>query len=104
MAGSSKEKLNGMIISDTSIRQPVFITMIMLLTLVIGLLSYTSLPVNLLPDSSIPTIAVVVSYPGAGPESAADQVGKPIENTLNTLNGVKHITSTSSEAVTQIIA
>ncbi|MBK9712429.1 MAG: efflux RND transporter permease subunit [Kouleothrix sp.] len=104
MAGSSKEKLNGMIISDTSIRQPVFITMIMLLTLVIGLLSYTSLPVNLLPDISIPTIAVVVSYPGAGPESVADQVAKPIENTLNTLNGVKHITSNSSEGVTQIIA
>src|SRR5437773_285679 len=51
-------KLNGMIISDTAIRQPVFITMLMLLVLVIGLLSYATLPVNLLPDISIPTIAV----------------------------------------------
>src|SRR5215212_2008509 len=103
MAGSLKENLRGMIISDTSIKQPVFITMIMLLVMVVGFLAYTTLPVNLLPDISIPTIAVSVSYPGAGPESVADQVAKPIENTLNTLNGVKHITSNSSEGISQII-
>src|SRR5438094_10598356 len=96
-------KLNGMIISDTAIRQPVFITMLMLLVLVIGLLSYATLPVNLLPDISIPTIAVSVPYPGAGPESVVDQVAKPIEDTLNTLNGVKHITSNSSEGIAQMI-
>ena len=52
-----------------------------------------SLPVNLLPDISIPIVAVIVPYPGAGPESVADQVAKPIEDQLNTINGVKHITS-----------
>ncbi|MBK9941144.1 MAG: efflux RND transporter permease subunit [Kouleothrix sp.] len=103
MARSSKDKLRGMVISDTSIKQPVFITMVMLLAVVIGFLAYTTLPVNLLPDISIPTIAVAVPYPGAGPESVADQVAKPIENTLNTLNGVKHITSNSSEGISQII-
>jgi HAE1 family hydrophobic/amphiphilic exporter-1 len=101
---SPPEKLNGMIISDTSIKQPVFITMLMLLVLVIGFLSYTRLPVNLLPDISIPIVAVSVAYPGAGPESVADQVAKPIEDTINTINGIKHITSNSSEGITQIIA
>src|SRR5581483_9058955 len=103
MARSSKEKLNGMIISDTSIRQPVFITMLMLLTIVIGFLAYTTLPVNLLPDISVPVVAITVPYHGAGPESVADQVARPIEDTLNTLNGVKHITSNSSEGISTIV-
>src|SRR5262249_28369526 len=97
------QKLYGNPISDTAIRQPVFITMIMLLALTIGLIAYTALPVNLFPDIAIPVVAVSVPYPGAGPESVADQVAKPIEDRLNTLNGVKHITSTSSEGIAQIV-
>lgn len=98
-----REQLDGMIISDTSIRQPVFITMVMLLVIVIGLLAYRSLPVNLLPDFEIPIVAVSISYPGAGPESMADQVAKPLEDAINTINGVKHITSSSSEGITSIV-
>jgi len=100
---SPPEKLNGMAISDTSIRQPVFITMIMLLVVVIGALAYSSLPVNLLPDIDIPTVAVIMSYPGAGAESMADQVAKPLEDQLQTLNGLDHITSVNREGVTQLI-
>jgi HAE1 family hydrophobic/amphiphilic exporter-1 len=96
------QKLYGNPISDTAIRQPVFIAMIMLLALTIGLLAYTTLPVNLFPEISIPIVAVSVPYPGAGPESVADQVAKPIEDGLNTLNGVKHITSNSSEGIAQL--
>ena len=104
MANSSpKDGLDGNIIADTSIRQPVFITMLMLLTLVIGFLAYRSLPVNLLPDFNIPIVAVNVQYPGAGPQSVADQVAQPIEDTVNTINGVKHITSNSSEGVASIV-
>lgn len=95
--------LDGNIIADTSIRQPVFITMLMLLTVVIGVLAYRSLPVNLLPDFNVPIVAVTVSYPGAGPQSVADQVTEPLEETINTINGVKHITSNSSEGIAQII-
>src|SRR5215216_7582291 len=62
MKPRSGKDLHGMIISDTSIRQPVFITMLMLLTIVIGLLAYTTLPVNLLPDISIPVVSVTVPY------------------------------------------
>jgi hydrophobic/amphiphilic exporter-1 (mainly G- bacteria), HAE1 family len=100
---SQPEKLDGIAISDTSIRQPVFITMLMLLTVVIGALAYSSLPVNLLPDIDIPTVAVVVTYPGAGSESMADQVAKPLEDQLQTLNGLDHITSVNREGVTQLI-
>jgi HAE1 family hydrophobic/amphiphilic exporter-1 len=99
----SGQKLYGNPISDTAIRQPVFITMIMLLAVTIGLISYTALPVNLFPDIAIPIVAISVPYPGAGPESVAEQVARPIEDRLNTLNGVKHITSTSNEGIASII-
>ena len=100
---SSPEKLDGIAIVDTSIRQPVFITMLMLLTVVIGALAYSSLPVNLLPDIDIPTVAVIMTYPGAGAESMADQVAKPLEDQLQTLNGLDHLTSVNREGVTTLI-
>lgn len=92
-----REKLKGMGISDTAIRQPVFITMMMLLAVTFGILSYTTLPVNLLPEINLSIVAVTVSYPGAGPSSVVEQVAKPIEQAVNTLSGIKHITSTSSD-------
>jgi hydrophobic/amphiphilic exporter-1 (mainly G- bacteria), HAE1 family len=97
------QKLYGNPIADTAIRQPVFIAMLMLLALTIGLISYRTLAVNLFPDIAIPVVAVAVPYPGAGPESVAEQVAKPIEDRLNTLSGVKHITSTSSEGIAQVV-
>jgi hydrophobic/amphiphilic exporter-1 (mainly G- bacteria), HAE1 family len=95
-------KLNGVFISDTAIKQPVFITMIMLLIIVMGLLSYVTLPVNLFPDFSTPVIAVTLSYPGAGPESVAEQVAEPIENELATISGIDSITTSANESVAVI--
>lgn len=104
MAKSGKDRdLNGMVISDTAIKQPVFITMLMLLVVVLGSLAYSTMPVNLLPDIDIPTVAVGISYQGAGPESMAEQVAKPVEDQLITLNGMRHITSISREGFTQFI-
>src|SRR5690242_14409451 len=77
--------------------------MLMLLAVVIGLLAYRTLPVNLLPDFHVPLVAVNIAYPGAGPDSVTEQVTKPIEETLNTINGVRHITSTSSEGIATIV-
>lgn len=97
-----RERLKGMAISDVSIQQPVFVTMMMLLAVVIGLLAYRSLPVNNLPDFSVPTVSITISYTGAGPETIAQEVVEPIEETLNTLSGVDTISSTASEGQAQI--
>ncbi len=98
-----KERLKGMPISDVAIQQPVFITMMMVLAVVIGLLAYRSLPVNNLPDFSMPIVSVSVTYPGAGPETIAQQVAQPIEEAINTISGVDTINSTASEGIAQII-
>lgn len=99
----TKPKLNGMIISDTAIKQPVFITMLMLLGLVFGLLGYFTLPINLLPDIALPVVSVRVVNPGASPETMAEQVARPIEDELSVLSGVNEISSTSSDSLTVIV-
>lgn len=103
MAIRRPEKLNGLWVSDVSIRQPVFITMIMLAIITFGLLAFRTTPVNLLPDIDVPVYAVSIAYPGAGPESVADQVVQPIEDAVNTLAGLDHITSNASEGLATII-
>src|SRR5690349_19931623 len=75
-----EEPLNGSPIADTSIKQPVLITMIMTLILVAGFIAYRGLPVNLLPDFDLGIVNITVVYPGAGPDTVANEVAKPIED------------------------
>jgi HAE1 family hydrophobic/amphiphilic exporter-1 len=91
-------------IADISIRQPVFITMIIFALVVVGALSYSRLGVDLMPDVSLPVIAVTVANPGVGPEEMESQVAKPIEDVLSTINGLDKISSTSAEGVVVIVA
>ncbi|HEX9903269.1 MAG TPA: efflux RND transporter permease subunit, partial [Acidobacteriota bacterium] len=91
-------------IADVSIKQPVFITMIIIALVVIGGLSYSRLGVDLMPDVTLPIVAVTVANPGVGPEEMESQVTKPIENVLSTLNGLDKLYSTSAEGVSIIIA
>jgi HAE1 family hydrophobic/amphiphilic exporter-1 len=90
-------------LSDTSIRQPVLVTMVMLALIVMGLIAYSNLPVDLFPDISIPTVAVTTIYPGASPQEVESQVTDPLEEALRSINGVDRIRSTSSESVSQIL-
>jgi HAE1 family hydrophobic/amphiphilic exporter-1 len=103
MAPRQREKLHGLAISDIAINQPVFITMVMLAVITFGILAFNTTPVNLLPDIDVPVVAVTLAYPGAGPESVSDQVVKPVEDAVNTLEGLEHITSSASDGVGVII-
>jgi len=91
-------------IADISIKQPVFITMIIVALVVLGGLSYTRLGVDLMPDISLPIVAVTVANPGVGPEEMESQVVKPIEDVLSTINGLEKLGSTSAEGVAIITA
>ncbi|MBI2994820.1 MAG: efflux RND transporter permease subunit [Gammaproteobacteria bacterium] len=84
-------------ITRTSINQPVFTTMVMLGLLVLGVFSYVLLPVEQMPDVSNPYVFVEIRYPGAPPEAIESDVIKPIENVVNTVDGVKRIYSTMRE-------
>jgi HAE1 family hydrophobic/amphiphilic exporter-1 len=91
-------------IADISIKQPVFITMVITLIVVLGVVSYTRLGVDLMPDITLPIIAVTTVYPGVGHEEVEQQVTKAIEDVVSSINGLDKLSSTSSEGVSVIIA
>jgi multidrug efflux pump subunit AcrB len=88
-------------ITKTSINQPVFATMVMVALCVLGLFSYHRLRVERMPDISIPFVFIEIAYPGAAPEAVENDITKPVEEVVNTVDGVKIIRSNSLEGRSQ---
>lgn len=88
--------------TKTSVNQPVFATMVMLALVVLGVFSYQRLPVEQLPDVTEPGVSIDVEYPGASPEAVETDVVKPIENVINTIDGIQRIYSTMREGSAHI--
>ena len=86
-----------MFLSDISIKRPVFATMMMVALVVLGIVSYQRLAIDEYPDITYPVVIVSTSLPGASPESMMRDISKPVEEALNTVQGIKEITSTSLE-------
>jgi multidrug efflux pump subunit AcrB len=84
-------------ITQISIKNPVFASMVMAALLVLGLVSYGRLPVERLPDIASPEVFIQLNYPGASPEAIENDLIKPIEDQINTISGVKHIFATAKE-------
>jgi hydrophobic/amphiphilic exporter-1 (mainly G- bacteria), HAE1 family len=89
-------------ISNTSIKRPVFATMVIMSFMVLGIVSMTRLGVDLFPDVNFPFINVTVVYPGAAPEEVETLVTKPIEDAVAGINGVKRIESNSRESFARV--
>ena len=80
-----------------SINHPVFACMVMVALCVLGIFSYSKLGVEQMPDISFPGAWMEVRYPGASPEAVEREVIKPMEEAVNSIAGVKRITSRSGE-------
>ncbi len=91
-----------MLLSDISIKRPVFATMMMVTLVVLGVVAYQRLAIDQYPDVTRPTVVVQTAYAGASPEVMEREVSKPIEEALNTVQGVRTVTSTSSEGSSQV--
>jgi HAE1 family hydrophobic/amphiphilic exporter-1 len=87
---------------DTAIRRPVFTVMLMVALLAFGILGYRTLPINLLPSLDIPIVTVITILPGASPEVVESDVTDVIEREVNTIEGIKQLTSYSGQGVSQI--
>jgi HAE1 family hydrophobic/amphiphilic exporter-1 len=92
-----------MFLSDLSIKQPVFATMMMLALVVLGIFSYRELPTDLFPKVDLPVVSVRTIYPGVAPETVETEVTKRIEEAINPVEGVRHITSTTTEGVSIVV-
>src|SRR3954466_7592848 len=86
-----------MFLSDISIKRPVFATMMMVALVVLGIVSYKRLGSDEYPDIPYRVVVAQTSYPGASPEVMMRQVSKPLEEALNTVQGIKEINSSSSQ-------
>ncbi len=84
-------------ITRTSINQPVFATMVMVALLVLGVFSYNRLRIERMPEINFPVVFVSVQYPGASPEAVENDITRPIEEVVNTVNGVRLIRSNTFE-------
>ncbi len=88
-----------MFLSDISIKRPVFATMMMVALVVLGVISYDRLAIDEYPDITYPVVIAQTSYPGASPDVMMREISKPIEEALNTVQGIKEISSTSLESI-----
>jgi HAE1 family hydrophobic/amphiphilic exporter-1 len=90
-------------LSALSIKRPIFISCIVVLMLILGIISLGKMPVDLFPDVTFPIVGVQVTYPGASPIDLEKQVSKLIEDELGSLAGLKNITSNNLDSVAMII-
>lgn len=84
-------------LADVSIRRPVFTVMMILALVVLGTSSFYDLNVDLMPDIDFPFVIIQTFYPGAGAEAVETDVSKKIEDAVNPITGVRHVTSRSEE-------
>jgi len=89
-------------LSDTSVRRPVLATVLSLLLIAFGLLSFQNLPLRELPDVDPPIVSVETTYIGASSAVIENRVTKPIEEKLAGLEGIHKIVSESSEGISRI--
>ena len=86
-----------MSIPRIAIERPVTMFMISMVIILLGGISLTRLPVDLMPDTQMPTITVRVNYPGVGPLEMEELVTRPIEQAVSAVAGLERVDSTSSE-------
>ncbi len=85
------------------ILRPVATALLMAAILLVGIVSYTQLPVSALPEVDYPTIQVLTFYPGASPSVMATTVTAPLERQFGELQGLSQMTSTSSGGTSVIV-
>ncbi|HAT71661.1 MAG TPA: hypothetical protein DCS63_02465 [Elusimicrobia bacterium] len=92
-----------MTIVERMLKRPVAVAMFVLLLVFLGALSYFTRPVDLLPQISVPSLAVFTYYPNANPEKIGQTVTVPLEAVLGTVTGLKDIHSVSSNDESLIV-
>ena len=87
---------------EGAVKRPIMTTLCFVAVAIFGLFSLRNLPIDLLPDIETNTIMVMTSYPGASASDIENNVTRPLENVLNAVENLKHITSRSSENMSMI--
>ncbi|MBD5283536.1 MAG: efflux RND transporter permease subunit [Bacteroides sp.] len=86
-----------MSIYGAAVKRPIMTTLCFVTVVILGLFSLVKLPIDLFPDIDTNTIMVITMYPGASASDIEQNVTKPLENSLNAVEHLKHISSQSRE-------
>jgi HAE1 family hydrophobic/amphiphilic exporter-1 len=84
-------------VADVSINRPVFAIMMSLALVTLGIFSYRTLGVDLMPKTDQPTVQVRVQLPGASAEEVESSITKAVEESVNTVNGIDELSTTSNQ-------
>ncbi len=86
----------------SAVKRPIMTTLCFVAVVILGLFSLSTLPIDLYPDIDTNTLMVMTTYQGASAQDIEQNVTRPLENVLNSVNDLKHITSKSRENISVI--
>jgi multidrug efflux pump subunit AcrB len=89
-------------VSSWSIRNPIPGVLLFIMLTLVGLVSFKAMKIQNFPDIELPTVTVVASLPGASPAQLETEVARKIENSLATLQGIKHIYTKVQDGTTTL--
>ncbi|CAN5715164.1 efflux RND transporter permease subunit [soil metagenome] len=92
-----------MSLPQLSIGRPVAVSMFFLAVVFLGVISFTRLPVDLLPDIAYPKLVIYTNHPETGPSEIERYITEPIEQAVARVPGVEHIESASREGVSMVV-
>ncbi len=90
-------------LTELAITRPLLITVVFVILILFGLISYNSLNYNLLPKFDAPIVSVITTYRGASAEEIESTVTKKIEDAISSLEGIDKINSSSMEGASMVI-
>ncbi len=91
-----------MSVYESAVKKPIMTSLCFLAIALFGIFSFSKLPIDLMPDIETNTIMVFTYYNGASAEDIENNVTRPLENTLNSVEHLKHITTNSRENVSVV--
>lgn len=91
-----------MAIYKTAINKPITTGLVFVAVIVLGLFSLTRLPIDQMPEMDPPYVTVMTTYAGANASDIETNITKIIENSLNSVDGLKNITSTSKDNISVV--
>jgi HAE1 family hydrophobic/amphiphilic exporter-1 len=89
-------------LADVSIRRPVFAFMMTIALVVLGLFSYRTLGLDLMPKTDYPMVTVTTRLSGASAEEIETQLTKPVEEVVNTINGIDELRASSDQGSSRV--
>ena len=86
-----------------SVKRPLTVFVVVLAVVVLGIVAYLRMTPDLLPNMDFPYVIIVTADPGASPEAVEEEITRPMEQSMATLDQIKEVTSTSQNSVSMVM-